>query len=54
VLSLIAAGNTNRQIASTLALSEGTIRKHCEDIFRRLHVTNRIDAVAKASLRAAV
>ena len=48
LIRMIAAGNTNRQIASQLGLSEGTVRTHCEHIFQRLHVTNRIAAVAKA------
>src|SRR6478672_9445783 len=47
LMHLIAAGNTNRQIASRLGLSEGTVRTHCENIFQRLQVTNRIAAVAK-------
>jgi DNA-binding CsgD family transcriptional regulator len=48
LMHLIAAGNTNRQIASRLALSEGTVRTHTENIFRRLQVTNRLAAVARA------
>jgi DNA-binding CsgD family transcriptional regulator len=47
LMHLIAAGNTNRQIASRLGLSEGTVRTHCENIFRRLQVTNRVAAVAR-------
>jgi DNA-binding CsgD family transcriptional regulator len=48
LMHLIAAGHTNRQIASRLGLSEGTVRTHCENIFQQLQVTNRIAAVAKA------
>ena len=51
-MHLIAAGNTNRQIASHLGLSEGTVRTHCENIFQRLQVTNRVAAIAKAFPRA--
>jgi DNA-binding NarL/FixJ family response regulator len=47
-MELMAAGHTNRQIASRLNLSEGTVRTHCENIFQRLQVTNRVAAVAKA------
>jgi DNA-binding CsgD family transcriptional regulator len=47
LMHLIAAGHTNRQIASRLGLSEGTVRTHCENVFRRLHVTNRLAAVAR-------
>ena len=46
-MRLVAAGNTNRQIASRLSLSEGTVRTHCENIFRRLQVNNRLAAVAR-------
>jgi DNA-binding CsgD family transcriptional regulator len=48
LMELMAAGHTNRQIASRLKLSEGTVRTHCENIFQRLQVTNRVAAVAKA------
>jgi ATP/maltotriose-dependent transcriptional regulator MalT len=48
VMHLIAVGCTNRQIASRLGLSEGTVRTHCEHIFQRLRVTNRVAAVARA------
>lgn len=48
LMRLIAAGNTNRQIASQLVLSEGTVRTHCEHIFKRLQVTNRVEAIARA------
>ena len=54
LIHLIAAGSTNRQIASRLGLSEGTVRTHCENIFQRLQVTNRVAAVAKAFSREAV
>jgi DNA-binding NarL/FixJ family response regulator len=47
-MHLIAAGSTNRQIASRLGVTEGTVRTHCEHIFQRLQVTNRVAAVAKA------
>lgn len=48
VMRLVGAGHTNRQIASRLAISEGTVRSHCENIFTKLEVTNRLAAVAKA------
>ncbi len=53
LMRLIAAGNTNHQIASQLRLSEGTVRTHCEHIFQRMQVTNRVAAVAKAFPRQA-
>ena len=48
LMQLIAAGATNRQIALRLGLSEGTVRTHCENIFNRLNVTNRVAAIARA------
>jgi DNA-binding CsgD family transcriptional regulator len=48
VLHLLAAGHTNAQIARRLNLSEGTVRKHLENIYRRLQVSNRTAAVTRA------
>jgi DNA-binding CsgD family transcriptional regulator len=47
LLRLMAAGMTNRQIATRLRISEGTVRTHSENIFRQLHVNNRVAAIAK-------
>lgn len=48
LMRLMSVGMTNRQIATRLSISEGTVRTHCENIFRQLHVNNRVAAVAKA------
>jgi ATP/maltotriose-dependent transcriptional regulator MalT len=48
VLRLIAAGRTNRQIASTLVLSEHTVARHVQNIFRKLGVSSRTGATAFA------
>ena len=48
LLDLLAAGHTNAQIARRLGLSEGTVRTHLENVYRRLHVTNRTAAVSRA------
>jgi DNA-binding CsgD family transcriptional regulator len=42
---LLASGRTNRQIARDLGLSEGTVRTHLENIYRRLGVQSRTQAV---------
>jgi DNA-binding NarL/FixJ family response regulator len=39
-------GHTNRQIARDLGVSEGTVRKHLENIYRRLEVQSRTEAIA--------
>jgi len=44
ILCLVAEGCTNAQVARALGVSEGTIRKHLENIFQRLNVTNRTAA----------
>jgi DNA-binding CsgD family transcriptional regulator/tetratricopeptide (TPR) repeat protein len=48
VLRLVAAGNTNRQIASTLVLSEHTVARHVQNIFTKLGVSSRTAATAFA------
>jgi DNA-binding CsgD family transcriptional regulator len=50
ILRLVAAGSTNRQIARTLAISEGTARTHLANIYTRLGATNRTQALASAGL----
>jgi DNA-binding CsgD family transcriptional regulator len=48
LLRLVAAGHTNTQIARHLGISEGTVRTHLENIYERLHVSNRTAAVTRA------
>ncbi len=48
-LELLATGKTYNQIADTLFVSPGTIRKHIENLYRKLDVTNKVDAVSKLS-----
>ncbi|MGA8988100.1 response regulator transcription factor [Aeromicrobium sp.] len=48
LLRLVAAGRSTTQIAETLFLSPATVRKHIENIFDRLGVTNRTAAVMSA------
>jgi NarL family two-component system response regulator LiaR len=48
VLKLIAAGLTNRQIAETLILSEKTVKNHINNIFSKLHVYDRSQAMLYA------
>ena len=48
LLRLIAAGHTNAQIARRLDVSEGTVRKHLENIYAKLQVTSRTAAVTCA------
>jgi DNA-binding CsgD family transcriptional regulator len=48
VLSLVAAGETNRQIATALGISEHTVARHLSNIFDKLGVTSRTAASAFA------
>lgn len=48
VLALIAAGKTNREIATELYLSEGTVRNYVSSILSKLNVSNRAEAAAYA------
>lgn len=48
VLRLVAAGKTNRAIASDLYLSEKTVARHVSNIFTRLNVSSRSAATAYA------
>jgi ATP/maltotriose-dependent transcriptional regulator MalT len=48
VLSLVAAGETNRQIAVALDISEHTVARHLSNIFNKLAVTSRTAAGAFA------
>ena len=48
VLALVAAGHTNRAIATQLVVSEHTVRRHLQNIYTRLGVASRAAAVAYA------
>ena len=48
VLYLVARGYSNRQIAEALFVTLGTVKKHLNNIFGKLQVANRTQAVAKA------
>ena len=48
ILALLAEGLTSRQIASQLVISERTVNTHIGNIYRKLHVNNRVDAVREA------
>jgi DNA-binding CsgD family transcriptional regulator len=48
VLDLVARGKTNREIAEVLVLSLRTIERHIADIYAKIGVRNRTEAVAYA------
>jgi DNA-binding NarL/FixJ family response regulator len=47
VLALLARGQTNAQIASALAVREGTVKYHVKNVLRKLGARSRADAVAR-------
>jgi DNA-binding CsgD family transcriptional regulator len=47
VLEFLRTGATNAQIAAGLGVSEGTVKSHVRQLFRKLGVTTRAAAVAK-------
>ncbi len=47
ILQLIAKGVSNSEAARLLDLSKATIRTHLEHIYRKLEVTNRVEAVTE-------
>jgi DNA-binding NarL/FixJ family response regulator len=48
VLAWVGRGKTSSEIAIILGLSERTVNFHCDQAVKRLDVTNRTQAVAKA------
>jgi two-component system, NarL family, response regulator LiaR len=48
VLALVAAGLSNRAAAEALFVSENTVRTHLKAVFRKLGVTSRSQAAARA------
>jgi DNA-binding NarL/FixJ family response regulator len=51
ILQLIAKGVSNNEAAQLLNLSKATIRTHLEHIYRKLEVTNRVEAVTEGIRR---
>jgi predicted ATPase/DNA-binding CsgD family transcriptional regulator len=48
VLRLLAAGRSNREIAETLIVAVGTVKAHASNIYGKLGVANRVQAVTRA------
>lgn len=48
VLELVVEGKTNKEIASTLIISENTVKIHLRNILEKLHLQNRIQAAVYA------
>ena len=48
VLKLVSEGNTNKKIAQSLFLGEGTVRNYVSSTLSKLEVSNRAEAAAYA------
>lgn len=48
MVRLLAAGRTNRQVAETLFLAEGTVKNHVTALLTKLDASTRGEAVARA------
>jgi NarL family two-component system response regulator LiaR len=48
VLDLIAAGLTNSEIAGRLFIAKGTVKRHVNNIYGKLQVHHRAEAIARA------
>lgn len=48
VLSLLASGRTNSEVARDLFISVGTVKSHTGNIYRKLGAKNRAEAVSRA------
>ena len=47
VLSLLAAGLRNKEVADKLSVSTATVKSHIYSIYQKLHVNSRIEAINK-------
>ena len=48
ILRLVAAGQSNGQIADALSLCEKTVRNHVSTLLSKLHLNNRVEAATFA------
>ena len=48
ILSLMAGRLSNREIAAELIISQETVKRHAANIYQKLHVNSRQEAVTRA------
>jgi len=54
VLRLLAQGKSNKEVGSALGIGDGTVRAHCNNLFQKLEVNDRTQAVTVALRRGLV
>lgn len=47
ILNLLSKGLLNKEVANELNISTGTVKKHIQNIYEKLHVNTRVEAVNK-------
>ena len=48
VLKLLVKGQANKEIAATLGISPSTVRRHLENMLKKLNLKNRVQAAVFA------
>jgi DNA-binding NarL/FixJ family response regulator len=51
ILKLVAEGKSNKEIGSTLGITEGTVKTHVKNLLHKLHVPGRTAAIREAVRR---
>ena len=51
ILNLLSKGLLNKEVADQLYISPGTVKKHIQNIYEKLHVNTRIEAINKYNKR---
>jgi DNA-binding NarL/FixJ family response regulator len=54
ILTLIAQGQANKEIAAALGIAEDTVKRHASNIFQKFSVSDRAEATAEAIRRGIV
>jgi DNA-binding NarL/FixJ family response regulator len=50
VLTLVTMAKTNREIACTLGISPATVKRHIENLLRKLRLRNRVEAAVYGAI----
>jgi DNA-binding NarL/FixJ family response regulator len=50
VLSRVAAGDSNKEIAAAIGISPATVKRHIENLLRKLKLRNRIEAAVYGAM----